>query len=94
MFSTSGDPIDLMRWTETLDRFEKRCDAIEHVAIVVESVVMNNICQHHSNKENGMETARFCYGASSVDVPQKKPHICMRPSPLFDFFPAGTALCL
>lgn len=43
MFSTSGDPIDLMRWTETLDRFEKSCDAIEHVAIVVESVVMNNI---------------------------------------------------
>lgn len=43
MFSACGDPIDLMRWSETLDRFEKSCDAIEHVAIVVESVIMNNI---------------------------------------------------
>ncbi len=43
MFSSMNDPIDLMRWTETYDRFEKSCDAIEHVAIVVESVVMKNI---------------------------------------------------
>lgn len=43
MFSTVKDPIDLMRWTETFDRFEKSCDGIEQVAIVVESVVMNNL---------------------------------------------------
>ena len=43
LFSTSKDPIELLTWTETMDRFEKSCDSIEHVAIVVESVVMNNI---------------------------------------------------
>ena len=43
LFSISKDPIELLTWTETMDQFEKSCDSIEHVAIVVESVVMNNI---------------------------------------------------
>lgn len=43
LFSTSQNAVELLTWTETMNRFEKSCDAIEHVANVVESVVMNNI---------------------------------------------------
>ena len=43
LFSTSKDAVELLTWTETMNRFEKSCDAIEHVANVVESVIMNNM---------------------------------------------------
>lgn len=36
------DPIAIISWTETLDCLEKCCDACEHVANVVESVIMKN----------------------------------------------------
>lgn len=38
----SKDPIELMTWKDTFEYFEKCCDACEHVANVVESVIMKN----------------------------------------------------
>lgn len=43
LYATSKDAVELLVWTELMDRFEKSCDSIEYVANVVESVVMNNI---------------------------------------------------
>ena len=42
IYTTSQDPIELMIWREMFDRMEKCCDACEHVANVVESVIMKN----------------------------------------------------
>ncbi|MGM9972663.1 MAG: DUF47 domain-containing protein [Clostridiaceae bacterium] len=42
LYLNSKDPVELMTWTETFERFEKSCDAVEHAANVVESVVMKN----------------------------------------------------
>lgn len=42
LFLTSRDPIELTIWREMFDRLEKCCDACEHVANAVESVVMKN----------------------------------------------------
>lgn len=42
LYQTSKDPIELMVWTEILDRLEKCCDACEDVANDVESIVMKN----------------------------------------------------
>ncbi len=42
LYMNSKDPVELMTWTETFERFEKSCDAVEHAANVVESVIMKN----------------------------------------------------
>ncbi|MDD4112930.1 MAG: DUF47 family protein [Herbinix sp.] len=39
---TSKDPIELMTWTEILDRLEKCCDNCEDVADIIEQIVMKN----------------------------------------------------
>lgn len=39
---TSHDPIELMVWREIFDQLEKCCDTCEHVANVLESIVMKN----------------------------------------------------
>lgn len=36
------DSIEVMAWTKTFGTFEKTCDAVEHVANGVESVIMKN----------------------------------------------------
>ena len=40
LFMHSKDPIELMVWREIFDRMEKCCDACEHVANIVESIIM------------------------------------------------------
>ena len=42
LFMHSKDPIELMVWREIFDRMEKCCDACEHVANIVESIIMRN----------------------------------------------------
>ncbi|MCI9414544.1 MAG: DUF47 domain-containing protein [Clostridiales bacterium] len=42
LFMTSRDPIELMIWREIYERLEKCCDACEHVANIVESIIMKN----------------------------------------------------
>lgn len=42
LYTNCKDPIEIMAWTETFDRFEKCCDACEEVANEVESVIMKN----------------------------------------------------
>ena len=42
LFTSSKDPIELMTWKDTFEYFEKCCDACEHAANVVESVIMEN----------------------------------------------------
>ena len=42
LFMHSKDPIELMVWREIFDRMEKWCDACEHVANIVESIIMKN----------------------------------------------------
>ncbi len=42
LFMHSKDPIELMVWREIFDRMEKCCDACEHVANMVESIIMKN----------------------------------------------------
>lgn len=42
LYTTSKDPIELMTWKDTFKYFEKCCDACEHAASVVGSVVMKN----------------------------------------------------
>lgn len=41
-YSNIMDPIKLITWKDTFEYFEKCCDACEHVADAVESVVMKN----------------------------------------------------
>ena len=42
LYLNCQDPIETVSWTEIFDRLESCCDACEHVAHVVESVVMKN----------------------------------------------------
>ena len=42
LYVESTDAAELMVWTIIFDAFEKTCDAIEHVANAVESVIMKN----------------------------------------------------
>lgn len=42
LFTSVNDPIELITWKEIFQYFEKCCDACEHAADVVESVVMKN----------------------------------------------------
>ena len=42
LYETSPDPLKAIVWSELFDRFEDCCDACEHAADVVESVVMKN----------------------------------------------------
>ncbi|MEG0017394.1 MAG: DUF47 family protein, partial [Hydrogenoanaerobacterium sp.] len=42
LYLNCTNPIEIIAWTQTLDCFEKCCDACEHVANVVESVIMKN----------------------------------------------------
>ena len=39
---SSKDAVELMIWREIFDRMEKCCDACEHVANAVESIIMKN----------------------------------------------------
>lgn len=43
LYVEGGDPVEVHAWSETFDRLEDCCDACEHVANVLESVVMKNI---------------------------------------------------
>ena len=42
LYTTSRDPLEIMTWTETFNRMEKCCDACEHVANVVEGIILKN----------------------------------------------------
>lgn len=42
LYMTSQNPVEMMAWREIFDRMEKCCDACEHVANCVESVIMKN----------------------------------------------------
>ena len=42
LYLKSKDPIEIMTWTETFERFEKCCDASESVANLIETIVMKN----------------------------------------------------
>lgn len=42
LYLNCQNPIETVSWTEIFDRLESCCDACEHVANVVESVVMKN----------------------------------------------------
>ena len=42
LFVECDNPIEILTWKETFDRFEKCCDACEEVADVIEGVIMKN----------------------------------------------------
>lgn len=42
LYLASRDPVELMVWGEIFDRMEKCCDTCEHVANLVESIIMKN----------------------------------------------------
>ncbi|HBN81285.1 MAG TPA: DUF47 domain-containing protein [Ruminococcaceae bacterium] len=42
LYGSCHDPIEVMAWTETFERLERCCDSCEHVANLVESVIMKN----------------------------------------------------
>ena len=42
LFTTCKDPIEVLAWTKTFRHMERCCDACEHAANVIESIVMNN----------------------------------------------------
>ena len=42
LYSTSQNHVEIMGWSKVFDRLENCCDACEHVANVVEGVVMKN----------------------------------------------------
>ena len=42
IFTSSLDPVEVMKWRSIFDRMEKACDACEEVAHIVESVVLKN----------------------------------------------------
>lgn len=42
LYGTCKDPLEIMTWTETFNRMEKCCDACEHVADVVEGIILKN----------------------------------------------------
>lgn len=42
LYTDCAEPVEILKWRETFDRFEKCCDACEDVADAVESVIMKN----------------------------------------------------
>ncbi len=42
LYTNSKDPVEIMAWTEVFEVMEKCCDTCEHVANVMESVIMKN----------------------------------------------------
>lgn len=42
LYVENSDPVEILKWRETFDRFEKCCDACEDVADVIETVIMKN----------------------------------------------------
>ncbi len=42
LYGSSRDPLEIMTWSETFNRLEKCCDACEHAADVVESIILKN----------------------------------------------------
>lgn len=42
LYYENNEPMEILKWRETFDRFEKCCDACEDVADVIESVIMKN----------------------------------------------------
>lgn len=42
LYVESKDPVEIMVWTETFDNLEKCCDTCEHVADIIETVIMKN----------------------------------------------------
>jgi uncharacterized protein Yka (UPF0111/DUF47 family) len=42
LYAAGGDPVDIAAWSELFDRLEDCCDACEHVADVLEIIVMKN----------------------------------------------------
>ena len=42
LYEDEKDPLEVLVWTEIFGRFERCCDACEHAADVVESVIMKN----------------------------------------------------
>ena len=42
LYTQSKDPIEVVAWSETFDKLEECCDACEHVANVMESIIMKN----------------------------------------------------
>ena len=42
LYTTCREPIELMVWRDLFDRMEKCCDACEHVANIMESIIMKN----------------------------------------------------
>lgn len=42
LYETSTDPIEIVAWSELFERLEDCCDACEHVADALETVVMKN----------------------------------------------------
>lgn len=42
LFTGRGDPIEAFAWTQVFSRMERCCDACEHTANVIESVIMKN----------------------------------------------------
>lgn len=42
LYTEENDAVTVVAWSETLDRLEECCDTCEHVANVVESIVMKN----------------------------------------------------
>jgi hypothetical protein len=42
LYMGTQNAVDLMVWSEIFDRLEKCCDSCEHVANVVESIIMKN----------------------------------------------------
>ena len=42
LYTQSKDPIEVMTWSETFDTLEECCDACEHVANVMEGIIMKN----------------------------------------------------
>lgn len=43
LFTTDVSPLEIFVWTEVFAKMEKCCDAVEHTANVIESVIMKNI---------------------------------------------------
>ena len=42
LFVENSDPVEILRWRETFDRFEKCCDSCEDVTDVIEGIIMKN----------------------------------------------------
>ena len=42
VYATSNDPLHVAQWTKLFDRLERACDACEHAAECMDSVVMKN----------------------------------------------------